>query len=245
MLQRAQGLPVRGGLLCLAKSRAEHRAGLQLLGHKSRRISCLTSMAAPTFPDLHQALPPVEFFIRQLGWAGASSRPHPRASCREHQGLGTSMERELLVKRPESWAFPFTIRVLIIVCHFCYVWTERDLKLSQLIFASFTTSINTSLLPSLLLLFFFCGGWTVEFLSGKHCLMMSLFIFFCASSASRKAKREKNNVVMVSSMETWKRNWVSMGMWRSSASAWGWSGHQEKGVASSFPREGKKRKRKN
>lgn len=36
----------------------------------------------------NRPLPPVELFIRKLGWAVASSWTHSSASCREHQGLG-------------------------------------------------------------------------------------------------------------------------------------------------------------
>lgn len=36
----------------------------------------------------NRPLPPVELFIRKLGWAVASSWTHSSPSCREHQGLG-------------------------------------------------------------------------------------------------------------------------------------------------------------
>lgn len=105
----------------------------------------------------NRPVPPVELFIRKLGWAVASSWTHSSASCREHQGLGdlalivslASLHWCLSHKgREPHFQKPFFDHYLsFLLC--LKRERERFEVISVNIHHFFSASLNTSLLPSL------------------------------------------------------------------------------------------------
>lgn len=104
----------------------------------------------------NRPLPPMELFIRTLGWAVASSWTHSSASCRDHQGLRdfaliVSLASLLWCLSHKGWELHFQKQgFLIIIYPLCSVWRQRGrFKVMSVNICFFFHCIIRHLFPSL------------------------------------------------------------------------------------------------
>lgn len=161
----------------------------------------------------NRPLPPMELFIRNLGWAVASSWTHSSASCRDHQGLRdfalmVSLASLLWCLSHKGWELHFQKQgFLIIIYPLCSVWRQRGrFKVMSVNICFFFHCIIRHLFPSLNF------SWLKRYNSSLENRYLILLFIICTSQAPGKtihglhsgesAEMRNNSVVVGSFVET-------------------------------------------